>query len=183
LYHFRDQILRGKVDYVVVLQADVCFGFPLTEVIEFHRQNPNALGTVVGKKVPRDFAKNFGCIVSNENNEILHYAEKPETFVSDTISCGIYVFSPEIFDRLGDAFNVRSQESSSQTVLSRQLSVDMPEVLSLETDLLVKEAGAGRLFLFKTEGSWGQMKSAGFDPFFFFFITFLPFDIVLTGGF
>ena len=58
--------------------------------------------------MPRDFAKNFGCIVSNENNEILHYAEKPETFVSDTISCGIYVFSPEIFDKLSEVYDANN---------------------------------------------------------------------------
>lgn len=110
LYHFRDQILRGKTDYVVVLHSDVCFGFSLTEVIEFHQKNPDALATLVGKKVPRDFAKNFGCIVSNEANEVLHYAEKPETFVSETISAGIYVFSPEVFDKLGEAFDAKNQE-------------------------------------------------------------------------
>jgi mannose-1-phosphate guanylyltransferase len=66
--------------------------------------------------VPKDFAKNFGCIVSNEANEILHYAEKPETFVSDIISCGIYVFSPEVFDKLGEAFTANNAGYSLQTL-------------------------------------------------------------------
>lgn len=41
------------------------------------------------------------------------------------------------------------------------LTREQTDVISLETDLFVKEAGTGRLFLFLTEGSWGQMKSAG----------------------
>ena len=131
--------------------------------------------------MPRDFAKNFGCIVSNEANEILHYAEKPETFVSDTISCGIYVFSPEIFEKLSEVYDANNSGCAFQSVLCgrekfRSLiflffsfllffsdRTEHSDILSLETDLLVKEAGSGKFYLFKTEGSWGQMKSAGLD--------------------
>lgn len=150
IYHFRDQILRGKPDYLLILHSDVCFSFPLAEVIQFHKNNINAVATVVGKTISRDLTKNFGVVVSNESNEILHYAEKPETFVSDTINCGIYVFSQEIFEKLGEVFQTKNNESGEHT-----------DVISLESDLFVKEAGNGRLFLFKTEGNWGQIKSAG----------------------
>ena len=37
--------------------------------------------------------------------QIYHYVEKPETFVSTTINCGIYLFDPQIFEHIGEAFN------------------------------------------------------------------------------
>ena len=36
--------------------------------------------------------------------QVHHYVEKPETFVSTTINCGIYLFTPDIFHYIGEAF-------------------------------------------------------------------------------
>ena len=36
--------------------------------------------------------------------QVLHYVEKPETFVSNIINAGGYIFSPDIFKHLARAF-------------------------------------------------------------------------------
>ena len=36
--------------------------------------------------------------------QVLHYVEKPETFVSNIINAGGYIFSPEIFHHLARIF-------------------------------------------------------------------------------
>ena len=41
--------------------------------------------------------------------KVTHFVEKPGTFVSTLISCGIYLFSPELFDHIGSVFR-RNQE-------------------------------------------------------------------------
>jgi len=41
--------------------------------------------------------------------KVTHFVEKPSTFVSTLISCGIYLFSPELFDHIGSVFR-RNQE-------------------------------------------------------------------------
>jgi len=41
--------------------------------------------------------------------KVTHFVEKPGTFVSTLISCGTYLFSPEIFDHIGTVFR-RNQE-------------------------------------------------------------------------
>jgi len=41
--------------------------------------------------------------------KVTHFVEKPSTFVSALISCGIYLFSPELFDHIGAVFR-RNQE-------------------------------------------------------------------------
>ena len=42
--------------------------------------------------------------------QVLHYVEKPSTFVSDIINCGIYLFSPEALKPLRDVFQRNQQD-------------------------------------------------------------------------
>ncbi|WJX65527.1 mannose-1-phosphate guanylyltransferase [Trifolium repens] len=47
--------------------------------------------------VSAESANQFGELVADpETHELLHYTEKPETFVSDLINCGVYIFTPNI---------------------------------------------------------------------------------------
>lgn len=39
-------------------------------------------------------------VADERTGRILHFVEKPETFVSDLINCGVYVFSPSVFTRM-----------------------------------------------------------------------------------
>ena len=40
-----------------------------------------------------EYTSNYGCLVKDENtHELLHYTEKPETFVSDLINSGTILF-------------------------------------------------------------------------------------------
>jgi mannose-1-phosphate guanylyltransferase len=106
LYHFRDQIQRGEPDSIIFMHMDVCCTFPLPELLAFHREkqrstNGKVIGSILSTRVPKDVAKNFGCmVVDPESRQVRHYVEKPETNVSDLISCGIYVFSNLIFDEV-----------------------------------------------------------------------------------
>ncbi|RWV77522.1 hypothetical protein GW17_00061629, partial [Ensete ventricosum] len=48
--------------------------------------------------VSAETANQFGELVADPiTNEVLHYTERPETFVNDLINCGVYVFTPQIF--------------------------------------------------------------------------------------
>lgn len=50
--------------------------------------------------MPVDVVKNFGVVVADEQGVMLHYAEKPSTFVSDIINCGVYLMDASIFETL-----------------------------------------------------------------------------------
>jgi hypothetical protein len=104
LYHFRDQILAGKPDYLIVLHSDVYADLRLQEALDAHARNTHARSTVLGKRVARDQTRGLGCLVSNAQGEVLHYAEKPETFVSDVINCGVYFFRPSVIELLSEAY-------------------------------------------------------------------------------
>lgn len=42
--------------------------------------------------------------------QVQHYVEKPSTFVSEIINCGIYLFTPAIFQHIGKVFQRNQQE-------------------------------------------------------------------------
>ncbi|KAF5192681.1 Mannose-1-phosphate guanyltransferase alpha, partial [Thalictrum thalictroides] len=61
------------------------------------------MGTILVIKVSAESANQFGELVADPvTHELLHYTEKPETFVSDLINCGVYIFTPDIFTAIED---------------------------------------------------------------------------------
>ncbi|RKP05580.1 nucleotide-diphospho-sugar transferase, partial [Thamnocephalis sphaerospora] len=154
LYHFRDEILRGQPDRFFVLHADVCCSFPLNAMMRFHREH-RGLCTILGTKVPREVANRYGCLVENaSNHEVLHYAEKPESFISDLISCGVYLFDCTVFGEIKKARDVRREEYPLPV---RRAPL---EQLRLEQDILQPLAGNQRLFVYETTEFWRQIKTA-----------------------
>ena len=67
-------------------------------MLESHK-NRNSSFTILGTEATENQSVNFGCIVEEKlTHEVLHYVEKPESYLSSLINCGIYLFSLEIFD-------------------------------------------------------------------------------------
>jgi NDP-sugar pyrophosphorylase family protein len=59
-----------------VLHADIASSFPLTQLLEFHRQHGKP-ATILATQVPKDIATRYGCIVADpETKQVLHYVEK-----------------------------------------------------------------------------------------------------------
>ncbi|XP_025950663.1 mannose-1-phosphate guanyltransferase alpha isoform X3 [Dromaius novaehollandiae] len=165
IYHFRDQILSGGPEAFFVLNADVCSEFPLQEMLDFWQQHGNVHSFVMlGTTANRTQALNYGCIVANtDTHEVLHYVEKPSTFVSEIINCGIYLFTPAIFQHIGDVFQRNQQELVLCPYLGEESSNGWlrAEVIRLEQDVFTALAGSGKLYVYKTDGFWSQIKSAG----------------------
>ncbi|KAK3814927.1 MAG: nucleotide-diphospho-sugar transferase [Benniella sp.] len=159
LYHFRDEILRGNPEQVFVLHADVACTFPLVEMRKAHAGH-RGLCTILGTKVPRESANNFGCLVAKpDTNEVLHYVEKPETFISNLISCGVYLFDAAIFDEIRKS--LENKKGNVETdIYGREVFQDGSK-LRLEQDLLRPLAQARKLFVYETLDFWRQIKTAG----------------------
>uniref|UniRef100_A0A4X1UBM4 GDP-mannose pyrophosphorylase A n=1 Tax=Sus scrofa TaxID=9823 RepID=A0A4X1UBM4_PIG len=158
LYHFRDQILAGGPEAFFVLNADVCSDFPLSAMLDAHRHRPHPF-LLLGTTANRTQSLNYGCIVENpQTHEVLHYVEKPSTFVSDIINCGIYLFSPEALKPLGEVFQRNQQDGQLE-----DSSVLWPGAgtIRLEQDVFAALAGQGQIYVHLTDGIWSQIKSAG----------------------
>ena len=140
---FREEILHGNPASLFVLHCDVCCSFPLNEMMHFHLKHEGTC-TVLGKRVFHDEAKKYGCLVADPvTKEILHWAEKPETFVSDIINCGVYLFDVSLMDTIvnvGDKISrqrLRS-ESNSEANTQHDLKKLFPEFSNLDNLRCVK---------------------------------------------
>jgi len=133
------------------MHCDICCTFPLVELLQFHIQKGKEC-TILGKKVPESEAHNYGCLaIDQSTREVLHYAEKPETFVSDIINCGVYVFSPSIYQLIDKVASLpKAQDTSNE-----------PNFLQLEQHLFMNICGEKHVYVYETKGFWLQVKTAG----------------------
>jgi mannose-1-phosphate guanylyltransferase len=86
-------------DTFVVLCGDALIDLDLTAVVKQHKAK-GAIATVVTKSVPRESVSSYGVVVTDEEDRILSFQEKPsvEEALSTKINTGIYVFEPEIIN-------------------------------------------------------------------------------------
>ena len=172
LYHFRDAILKGGPERFFVLNADVCCSFPLNEMLKVFEEK-KADAVILGTRVSNDAATNFGCIVIDpETKKVLHYVEKPESFISNLINCGVYLFSTEtIFPSIRSAIKRRtdrprlvsypSSENLDSYIATQMEEGENSEVLRLEQDILSDLADTKNFYVHDTKDFWRQIKTAG----------------------
>ncbi|KAL7640036.1 UNVERIFIED_CONTAM: hypothetical protein RMT77_009450 [Armadillidium vulgare] len=124
-------------------------------MLDFHRKLPSSsLITVMGTEATRQQSMSYGSIVEDKStHQILHYVEKPSTFVSTLINCGVYICSPEVFRHISEVYLSRQDFYSEDYEVS--------EVIQLEQDLLMPISGTGRAHVFSTDRWWSQIKTAG----------------------
>ncbi|KAF5758534.1 putative mannose-1-phosphate guanylyltransferase [Helianthus annuus] len=168
LYKFRDLIMEDNPSHIFLLNCDVCCSFPLPEMLDAHKRY-GGMGTILVIKVSPESADQFGELVADpDTNELLHYTEKPETFVSDRINCGVYVFTPEIFTAIQgvsaqrkDRANLR-RLSSFEALQSESATRSLPaDFVRLDQDILSPFAGKKQLYTYETMDFWEQIKTPG----------------------
>ena len=162
LHHFRDQIRSGNPDAFFVLNGDVCADFPLEEMSTFHHKTfKNDVGTPVATmmttEATRQQSLNYGCVVEDkETHAMRHYVEKPSSYISTLVNCGVYIFSPAIFKILAAAFEKRQHMLSSSHIDTS----GEKETMYLEKDILPSLAGTEEARVFQTTNWWSPVKTA-----------------------
>jgi mannose-1-phosphate guanylyltransferase len=86
-------------DTFVVLCGDALIDLDLTAAVKWHKEK-GSIATIIMKSVPKDQVSSYGVIVTDENNRIQAFQEKPpvEEALSTDINTGIYIFEPEVLD-------------------------------------------------------------------------------------
>lgn len=97
-------------------------------------------------------------VENKETHEIHHYVEKPSTFVSTTINCGVYLCSLEIFSLLSNIFKEKHILPSCNALNGNNGEHDC---ISLEEDVIKRLTQTGDVFVFHTTKFWSQIKTAG----------------------
>ncbi|XP_018330302.1 mannose-1-phosphate guanyltransferase alpha-A [Agrilus planipennis] len=158
LFHFRDQIRVGSPEAFFVMNGDVCADFKLQDIYEFHKSKKDkALVTIMSTEATRQQSLEYGCmVIDKDTQEVKHYVEKPSSYVSTLINCGVYLFSPDIFQKIGEVFNSKQQDLNRNGNGCKETGY-----IQLEQDILAPLAGTGRVFAVQTHNWWAQLKTAG----------------------
>ena len=83
----------------LVICGDALIDLDFSAAMNFHLER-RAMATVVCKRVPKDEVYKYGVVVTDDQNRVLDFQEKPsvEEAKSDIINTGIYIFDPKVFD-------------------------------------------------------------------------------------
>ena len=79
-------------EYVLILSGDHIYKMDYEVMLDFHKQN-GAEVTIAVMPVPREEAKRFGIMITDENCKVVDFEEKPEHPRSNLASMGIYIFN------------------------------------------------------------------------------------------
>ena len=79
-------------DYVLILSGDHIYKMDYEVMLDYHKAN-NADVTIAAMPVPIEEASRFGVVVTDDNNRITEFQEKPEHPKSNLASMGIYIFN------------------------------------------------------------------------------------------
>lgn len=104
----------------------------------------------------RSSAHKYGCIVSDDKALAIHYAEKPDSFVSDLVSTGVYLFDVTLFDEIAAIIDCHY----SSNIPQQEIGFD-EHILRLEQDVIRPMADAHKMYVFETDVPWRPIKSAG----------------------
>jgi len=118
--------VRGAAEFFgsepfLVISGDALTDIDLTALAERHRQS-GGVATLAVKKVAD--TREYGVVLHDREGRVTGFQEKPapEEALSDLGNCGIYVFSPEIFDYFPD----RPFVDWAQDVFPTLLANDVP---------------------------------------------------------
>jgi mannose-1-phosphate guanylyltransferase len=151
IYHFRDIILSGRPEAFFVIFSDVFCNYPLKEMLEARQKWMKYM--IMGVELAGDQSCNYGVMgINDQTKEIVHYIEKPKTFVSKHINAGVYLLDAEVFDDIGIVFDERYENNVDSDNLGR---------ISFENDIFTKIAGQGKMFSYVADQFWMAVKSAG----------------------
>lgn len=85
---------------------------------------------------------NYGSLVIDSSSGIVnHYVEKPSSYISTLINCGVYICSLDIFSEIAQVFHSRELNYSNNNNQNRDQGY-----IEWEREVLTKLAGTGTLF-------------------------------------
>ena len=141
-YRFEEELLgtaggvRNVADFfgddpVVIVSGDALTDTDLNGLVERHR-SAGGIATLTVKKV--DDTREYGVVIHDSEGRIQGFQEKPDPAeaLSDLGNCGIYCFSPEIFDY----FPEEPFADWAQDVFPALLEADVPVPRARDRGLL-----------------------------------------------
>lgn len=174
IHQYRDSIVTEHIQHLIIMNCDICGGYDMCEMVRKHQEasSQGYIGTIMTTTVPTDQAHLYGCMVYDESDQLVHYVEKPSSFVSQWINCGVYVFDVRLFtltekalkvkymkNKLGDEKGILQISPTVKELLNTHKQ--FPGNLRLERDIIKANVDEGTFKVYKTDAWWHQVKLVG----------------------
>lgn len=91
IYQNLEYMEQYHPEYVLILSGDHIYKMDYKIMLDYHKAN-NADITIAAMPVPIEEASRFGIVVTDEDNRITEFEEKPAEPKSNLASMGIYIF-------------------------------------------------------------------------------------------
>ena len=92
IYQNLDYMEMYNPDYVLILSGAHIYKMDYEIMLDYHKAS-NADVTIAAMPVPLEEASRFGILITDDNNQITEFEEKPANPRSNLASMGIYIFS------------------------------------------------------------------------------------------
>ena len=92
IYQNLEYMEQYHPEYVLILSGDHIYKMDYKIMLDYHKAN-NADITIAAMPVPIEEASRFGVVVTDNDNKITEFEEKPEHPKSNLASMGIYIFT------------------------------------------------------------------------------------------
>lgn len=92
IYQNLEYMEQYNPEYVLILSGDHIYKMDYKIMLDYHKAN-NADITIAAMPVPIEEASRFGIVITDSDNRITEFEEKPANPRSNLASMGIYIFS------------------------------------------------------------------------------------------
>ena len=137
IYQNIDYIDSINPEYVLILSGDHIYKMDYSKMLDYHKEK-GAACTIAMLEVPWEEASRFGLMITDEDNAIKEFEEKPKNPRSNKASMGIYVFS---WKKLRAYLEADEKDPNSSNDFGKDV---LPTMLN---------AGE-RMFAYRFEGYW-----------------------------
>jgi glucose-1-phosphate adenylyltransferase len=132
-----DFVEEQRVDTVLILAGDHIYKMDYRPMLHFHREQ-KADVTVAIRRVSPFETHRFGIVTTDEDNQVIHFEEKPRRSPSTLASMGIYVFN-------------------YKTLVERLTEETDPPRLDFGRDVLPAIVQQDRVLAYLFEGYWADV--------------------------
>jgi len=102
-----------------VVNSDVLCSYPLRDLLHVHMKS-GRLGTLLVTR-SQSPSKYGVAVIDERTGMVKHFVANPQTFMSDVVTAGVYVFSPSIFEHIKQSKKVSMNEVLPRLAADEQL--------------------------------------------------------------
>jgi len=142
VYQNLDFIDQYDPDYVLILSGDHVYAMDYNDIIDFHIAK-FADGTIACMNVSLADANRFGIMVTDPENRVIEFQEKPPKPKSTLASLGIYVFRWQFLRDIliKDSNTEGSSHDFGKDIIPRIIREDIGKLYAFEFDGYWKDVG------------------------------------------